>query len=217
MIRMQHHLLISTVLLVTPLSATLACSSEPILGSICTVGFTFCPRGWAEANGQLLSIAQNTALFALLGTTYGGNGQTTFALPDLRGRAIAHTGQGPGLSNLDQGQVLGSENTTLIVNNLPPHNHSASSNAAITAKLRGSSGNGSTDSPAGGVLAKQARTNIYGAGPADTDMGPSAIAVNATVATTTSNTGGGQPFDNHQPTLVMRQCIALEGIFPSRN
>src|SRR5215213_5449370 len=97
--------------------------SEPFVGEIRIVGFNFAPRGWAMCNGQILPIAQNTALFSLLGTTYGGNGQTTFALPDLRSRVPIHFGQGPGLSNYDLGQVSGTESDTLIVNNLPAHTH----------------------------------------------------------------------------------------------
>src|SRR4051794_22295228 len=97
---------------------------EAFIGQITIFAGNFAPRGWALCNGQLLAIAQNTALFSILGTTYGGNGQTTFALPDLRGRAPVHAGQGPGLSNYDLGQVGGSESTTLLQTQLPPHTHS---------------------------------------------------------------------------------------------
>src|SRR6478672_10112699 len=97
--------------------------SEPFLAEIIMFAGNFAPRGWAFCQGQILSIAQNTALFSLLGTTYGGNGQTTFALPDLRGRVPVGTGQGPGLSNYDLGQVSGSESVTLTVSQMPAHNH----------------------------------------------------------------------------------------------
>src|SRR5215831_8639728 len=109
--------------------------SEPFLGMIILVGFTFPPRGWAFCQGQLLPISQNTALFSLLGTTYGGNGQTTFALPDLRGRVPVGFGQGPGLSNYTQGQVGGVENVTLAINQMPIHTHALGSIQA-TAKAR---------------------------------------------------------------------------------
>src|SRR5689334_14491352 len=105
-------------------------SDTPLLASIAIFAGNFAPRGWALCNGQILPIAQNTALFSLLGTTYGGNGQTTFALPDLRGRAPIGTGQGPGLSNVDLGQVGGTENVTLLTSNMPMHNHSLNASSA---------------------------------------------------------------------------------------
>src|SRR5947209_8680014 len=113
-------------------------SSEPFLASIAIFAGNFAPRGWALCNGQILPIAQNTALFSLLGTTYGGNGQTTFALPDLRSRAPIGAGQGPGLSNIDLGQVGGTENVTLLTSNMPMHNHSL--NASTTAADTGTPG-----------------------------------------------------------------------------
>src|ERR1044071_8835547 len=117
--------------------------SEPFLGQLLTVPYNFSPRGWAFCNGQILPIAQNTALFSLLGTTYGGNGQTTFALPDLRGRAAISSGQGPGLQSYDLGQVGGVENTTLNINQMPQHFHtvsplSVSSASKLTAPAAGS-------------------------------------------------------------------------------
>ncbi|HEX2011138.1 MAG TPA: tail fiber protein [Roseateles sp.] len=178
-----------------------ACSSEPLLGSICVVPYTFCPRGFAEASGQLLPIAQNTALFSLLGTTYGGDGRTTFALPDLRGRGPVGTGTGPGLGTIDLGQVGGQENAQLTVAQMPAHSHSA--------QLRGSSAAGNTDSPAGAVSAKLARSNIYSSGAADTNMGANAVVL--------GSSGNGQPFPVRNPYLGLRHCIAMEGIFPSRN
>ena len=118
--------------------------SEPFLGQIMLVGFNFAPVGWALCNGQILSITQNTALFSLLGTTYGGNGTTTFALPDLRGRAAVGFGQGPGLSNYDLGQSTGTETVTLTVGQMPAHNHMVAANAA----------NGNVSSPSGADLAQ---------------------------------------------------------------
>lgn len=172
--------------------------SEPFLGMIAIYGFNFAPRGWAMCNGQILPIAQNTALFSLLGTTYGGNGQTTFALPDLRGRWANHVGQGPGLSSYDQGQVGGTESTTLTVNQMPSHNHNSTTPATAA------DGN-SIDPAAGAVFG--AGTSIYIAAAATIQMSP----------TPTSLTGGNQPFQILQPYLTLNFCIALEGIFPSRN
>lgn len=179
---------------------------EPFIGQICLFPYNFAPRGWAFCNGQILSISQYTALFSLLGTTYGGNGQTTFALPDLRGRVPVSSGQGPGLSNYDLGQVGGSEGVTLNVNQLPSHNHMlmGSGNAATVNSLNGNvlaSSNGTTgDEQAVGV-----NTYTTAGSPATAD--PSSI----------SQTGGNQPAPIVQPYLAMNYCIALEGIFPSRN
>ena len=175
--------------------------SDPFLGEIRLVGFTFAPQGWALCDGQLLSIAQNTALFSLLGTTYGGNGQTTFALPDLRGRVPIHPGQGPGLSNYVLGEQSGSENVTLNASQLPGHNHPlASSNQ------QGSSSDPSGNFPA--VLNDPAGTiavNGYLAS-SNSTLNPAAIGV----------TGGNQPHSNIQPFLCVNFIICLQGIYPSR-
>ena len=168
--------------------------SEPFLGQIQAFGFNFAPRGWAFCSGQILSIAQNTALFSLLGTTYGGNGQTTFALPDLRGRTPLHMGQGPGLSSYDLGQVAGTESVTLLSTQMPAHNHTHVA----------SSGPPADNLPGGNFVAAAA---IYAASPGDSVMAPSSIGI----------AGGNQPHPNMQPYLVLNWCIALEGIFPSRN
>ncbi len=166
--------------------------ADPFLGEIKMFGGNFAPNGWALCNGQLLAIAQNTALFALLGTQYGGNGTTTFALPDLRGRAPVHFGQGPGLSLYDIGQTGGAESVTLSVAQLPPHGHD----------LHGSTRDEETDRTDGAL---NAHGGIYANGPPDTTMGP---AVGAT--------GGGQGVDVRSPYLGVNFIIALVGIFPSR-
>lgn len=171
--------------------------SEPFLGMIATFGFNFAPRGWAFCSGQILPIAQNTALFSLLGTTYGGNGQTTFALPDLRGRRAIHFGQGPGLSNYDLGQVSGTETATLTVNQMPPHTHSF---APLSANFTADAGKPNGNVPAS-VSSYTSPANINGA------MAPG----------NTGPAGGGQPFSILDPYLALNFCIALEGIFPSRN
>ena len=171
---------------------------QPFLGMIALFGFNFAPRGWALCNGQLLQISQNSALFSLLGTMYGGDGRTNFALPNLQGRVPIHFGQGPGTSQYQIGQVGGSEATTLTAQNLPSHNHS----------LNAVSETGETSDPTGaflgntGALDKEYRTSGTGV-----VMNAGAIGV----------TGGNQPLDIVQPYLVVNYCIALQGIFPSRD
>ncbi len=171
---------------------------EPFLGQIMYFGFNFAPRGWAHCDGQLLPISQNTALFSLLGTIYGGDGRTTFALPDLRGRVPLHMGTGAGLTPRPIGQRSGVENMTLSVNNLPSHNHS----------LVVSTANGNTASPEGNFIAN--------AGAFDNDF-DSNVGTGAMNSDSVTNTGGGQSFSIIQPYLVVNACIALTGIFPSRS
>jgi len=171
---------------------------EPFIGSIVLFCGNFAPKGWATCDGQLLSIAQNSALFSILGTTFGGDGRTTFALPDLRGRVPLHPGAGPGLSSYSLGQSIGSESVTLLATQMPAHNH------AVAAPC--SDGAPSTASPVGAVLANQDQTPFFAAsGTAAMAGGTSAIA------------GGSQPHENRQPLLAINFIIALEGIYPSRN
>ncbi len=171
---------------------------NPFLGMIALFGFNFEVRGWAYCNGQLMSIAQNTALFSLLGTYYGGDGRTTFALPDLRGRVPIHFGQGLGLSDYVLGQVSGVESTTLTINNMPAHNHT----------LNAVSEPGDTSAPAGALLGYTgALDKEYKASGTLVQMNPAAIGVS----------GANVPLDVLQPYLVLNYCIALEGIYPSRN
>jgi len=173
--------------------------SEPYLGEIRMAGFNFAPRGWALCNGQLMSIAQNTALFSLLGTSYGGDGQTTFALPDYRGRAPMHWGSGPGLTPRVIGEASGSETVTLISTEMPQHTHLVNTTATP----------GTQVAPGGGFLAAQARGGaaVYGATADGTTLSPQAVGI----------AGGSQPHNNLQPYLVVTFIIALNGIFPSRN
>jgi microcystin-dependent protein len=176
--------------------------SEPYIGQIQAFGFDFAPRGWALCNGQLMSIAHNTALFSLIGTTYGGDGVTTFALPDLRGRAPTHWGQGPGLSDYEMGEMYGQQTHTLISTEMPAHNHILMANAGTA---------DASDQPANNLLcqAHDASTgsgiNVYSPH-ANTTMSPMAISVS----------GGSQPHNIQGPRLTISFCIALEGIFPSR-
>lgn len=172
---------------------------DPLLGSIYMFGFGFAPRGWATCDGQILPISPNTALFSLLGTTYGGNGQTTFALPDLRGRVPIHQGQGPGLSPYSLGQVSGSETVTLTIAEMPAHNHGVRANSAA----------GDSGAPENAIFANSGATDreYLTSGVANVSMSPQII----------TPTGGSQPHPNLQPYLTINFCIALEGIYPSRN
>lgn len=176
-------------------SNTVAQANSQFLGQIKAVSFNFAPQGWAQCNGQLLPINQNQALFALLGTQYGGNGQTTFALPDLRGRAIVSPGQGSGTLNVSQGELGGSELTTLTVNNLPAHSHSIPASS-----LAGTTSVPTNNFPANsGVLDKEYTT------------------VSNSSMANTGTTGGSQSINNMKPFAPVFYIIALQGIFPSRN
>ena len=172
---------------------------DPLLASIILFAGNFAPRGWAFCQGQLLPISQNQALFSLLGTTYGGNGQTTFALPDLRGRAPIGMGQGPGLSNIDLGQSGGAESVTLTSSQMPSHTHALN---AVT-----DNGDGSTPTNSllahSGALDKEFKANTNG----NTTMHPTAIGA----------AGGSQPASIVSPYLGMNYIIALQGVFPSRD
>jgi len=172
--------------------------AEPFLGQIMCAGFNFAPRGWAFADGRLLPIATNTALFSLLGTSYGGDGRTTFALPDLRGRVAMGAGQGPGTSLHSLGEQGGNETQQITVNQLPPHSHNVLPQA--------SSLDANSISPSNKVPATKARTTLYADPTPGTTMAPS----------TTTPTGSGQPISVMQPYTTFSCFIATEGIFPSR-
>ena len=175
-----------------------AAQSEPFIGQLMLTGANYCPRGWAQADGQILSIAQNTALFSLFGTTYGGNGQTTFALPDLRGRAPIHQGTGPGLSNYVEGQVGGRESFTITTNQMPAHNHG----------VQATNVTGDKGGPQGRYLAGQVGdNNPYHDGPPNRVMAADMI----------QPSGGGQPVNQRGPYLTMMWCVAMQGIFPPHN
>jgi microcystin-dependent protein len=177
---------------------------EGVLAVVTCFAANFNPRFWAFCNGQLLVINQNTALFSLLGTTYGGNGTTTFALPDLRGRTAISAGQGPGLSNYTLGQSSGAASISLLPTNLPPHIH----NGAITLQLPASQNDGIDPTPNSGYPARF--TGAYATTANATMQDP---AYNATIG----NAGGGQPLGIRSPFLAMNYIICLSGIFPSRN
>jgi microcystin-dependent protein len=186
---------------------------DPFIGQIIAVGFNFAPVGWAQCNGQLLSIQQNSALFALLGTTYGGDGRSTFGLPDLRGRTLVGVGQGPGLSNYDWGQRSGAENVTLNVNQIPAHTHAATVAVTVNAGVGGTFG-----SAAGGkaLASEQPRVPAPPAIYTDAANGATLRPDAATATATVAPTGGTQPHSILQPSLAVYYIIATQGIFPSR-
>jgi microcystin-dependent protein len=170
--------------------------SEPFIAEIRIVAFTFAPRGWAFCDGQLLQISQNTALFSLVGTTYGGDGRVTFGLPNLKGRAPMHSGNGPGLTPRREGQTGGVPTVALSAAQMPNHTHSA----------QGSLGEMNQSQPAGHLWG----SNELGDHFRDAPNVPMAADV-------LDSTGGGQAHNNWQPCLVLNFCIALVGVYPSRN
>ena len=177
--------------------------SQPFIGEIQLFGFNFNPRGWAFANGATLPISQNTALFSLLGTIYGGNGQTTFQLPNFAGRAGCEQGQGPGLTPRSLGEAFGVNTVTLTSTQIPQHNH------GVNAYSQTASGSGSHTPVANGglsFLATSTSSKTYIATPLNTQLAPNMI---------TPSQGGGFPHENQQPYLGVNFCIALQGIYPS--
>lgn len=178
--------------------------SNPFVAEIRIFPFNFAPKGWAFCDGQILPLSQNTALFSLLGTTYGGNGRSTFALPNLQGRAPMHPGQGPGLSLHDLGEMSGTDSVTLLQTEMPVHTHAI-------ACLDGSRTKGQIGIPALGILAKSggaSPVNAYTSG-ASSNAQLNAAAV--------APAGGNQPHNNMMPYLTLNFCIALQGVFPPRS
>lgn len=200
MLKLSRRTLASLSVLFALFTMPAFAQADPYLGEIRCFGFNFAPKGWAVAAGQIMAISQNTALFALLGTTYGGDGQTTFALPDLRGRVIIGYGQGAGLSDHFIGEQGGSETTTLTVAQMPAHSHTVAPLGANT--------DATSVSPAGMMPAAKARTTLY------TNVTSNVVPM---ASTTTSSVGGNQPIPILPPYLTMNCDIALEGIFPSQN
>jgi microcystin-dependent protein len=175
--------------------------ADPFVAEIRIFPFNFAPKGWAWCDGQLMPLSQNTALFSLLGTTYGGNGKSNFALPDLQGRAPMHPGQGPGLSLHDLGETGGSETVTLLESEIPSHSHTRNASTAAADEE-------GQKSPAGAVPGGQQGSNqLYGTLSSNlVQMAPESLAP----------AGGDQPHNNMQPYLTFYFCIALQGVFPPR-
>lgn len=172
--------------------------ADPFVAEIRIFPFNFAPKGWAWCDGQLLPLSQNTALFSLLGTTYGGNGKTNFALPDLQGRAPMHPGQGPGLSLHDLGETGGSETVTLLESEIPSHSHGLMAQGAPA----------DTNVPGGNTIAR-----VIGASPYLPPAGASLVSM---AGQALAPAGGDQPHNNMQPYLTFYFCIALQGVFPPR-
>lgn len=203
-----------------PIQAQATCSTEPYLGSICMTAATFCPQGYAQASGQLMAINQNQALFSLVGTQYGGDGQTTFGLPDLRGRTPVGLGQGNGLSMVTQGQLRGSETSSLSIAHLAHHNHAVTIQASSASIPVSSSTQGNAAAPdaqypylaaSGGGQGKAAIWSSSMTAPVslagEINVGPVLV----------SSAGLGQPFSNLPPQIGLRYCIATQGMFPLRD
>jgi len=218
---------------VATLAPRTAAAQSHYLGEVKWVAFDVIPNGWAPCDGAILSIAQNTGLFALLGTTYGGNGLSTYALPDMRGRFVNHHGQGPGLSGYDLGQVGGHESHQLTVGDLPAHAHTVNDHAhaipSLPIDVKASSGAATTAAASGQLLATGTLSNgnglkvtgVYGAGPADVSLGPGAAATLAgttgPAGATTSATGNDQAHPMMPAFLTLRCIIATKGAFPPRS
>jgi microcystin-dependent protein len=173
--------------------------ADPFVAEIRIFPFNFAPKGWAWCDGQLLPLSQNTALFSLLGTTYGGNGKSNFALPDLQGRAPMHPGQGPGLSLHDLGETGGSETVTLLESEIPSHAHTANGQNSFS----------NLNDAAGAVMARP-----FGGGNLYTPSVPASVVPMA--AESLAPAGGDQPHNNMMPYLTFYFCIALQGVFPPR-
>jgi len=170
--------------------------ADPFVAEIRIFPFNFAPKGWAFCDGQILPISQNTALFSLLGTTYGGDGKSNFALPNMQGNAPMHPGQGPGLSLHDLGEVGGSQTVTLLQSEMPVHTHSLMAQTI-------DQGDNRIPSP----TLNLGNTQMYHAGPSTAQMNPLAVSL----------AGGDQPHNNMQPFLTLNFCIALQGVFPPRS
>lgn len=176
--------------------------ADPFVAEIRIFACNFAPTGWAMCNGQILPLSQNTALFSLLGTTYGGNGQTTFALPNIQGGGAMHQGQGPGLSDRFLGEAAGEDTVTLLTTEMPAHAHQFGGSQAVAGTALTPTGNVWAEAPAG----RGGFVNIYGT-PANVALNPNCLTL----------AGGSLPHNNLQPYLALNFCIALQGVFPPRS
>ena len=188
---------------------------DPFIGQIQPFGFNFAPRGWAKCDGQLIAISSNSALFSLLGTTFGGDGRTTFGLPDLRGRSIVHIGHGPGLSTITWGERGGVEQLYVTQANMPAHAHSLTNGVAdVTVYTKEDTGDSvnETDNGANCLSTGGATPQIYQEDPTGADK-LGAVQISGT----TNLAGASIPLQSRNPFLGINVCIALQGIFPSRS
>jgi microcystin-dependent protein len=199
--------------------------ADPFIGEIKMAGFNFAPANWALCNGQLLSINQNAALYALIGNTYGGDGQTTFALPNFQGRVPVHQGQAvPNGHAYGLGEIGGSENVSLTINNMPAHNHDLNTTVRTQVKLSLPANNNEGDSDVPGsdkILAKMSKglstVNGYTSAAPDTQLKAASTSADIPIAAPTQAVGASQPVSILQPCLTVNFIIALQGVFPSRS
>ena len=200
---------------------------DPFIGQIIMFAGNFAPRDWAFCDGQLLPISQNQSLYSILGITYGGDGRTTFGLPDFRGRVPIGQGQGNGLTTRRMGEQIGIEEVTLSTAQMPIHSHAAKttiSGSSVAAKLNASSAEGTTNVPLNNYLAMptniaRSSVNMYGSS-ADVEMANDAIKIDVSglsAETTVNQTGGNSAHNNIQPSLVMNYIICVNGVYPPRN
>jgi len=223
--------LLAAAICLYALSKQVIAGPDPFVGEISYVGFNFAPKGWAKCDGQLLPVNQYSALYSLLGTAYGGDGRTNFALPDMRGRVPIHQGTGPGLSNYVIGQKSGAETATLSIGNLPAHSHTATatststvSGGSISSTLKAVNSDATEKNAQGNSLANAAGlSKAYSTTAPNVSMNAGSIdstLSGLTIATTTEvtigSTGSNQPFSIKQPYQVVNCIIALEGTYPSR-
>ena len=193
--------------------------SDPFIGQISMFAGNFAPRGWAFCNGQLLSVSQHTALFSILGTTYGGNGQTTFALPNLQGRVPVHIGQSPDTSNYMLGEAGGVESVTLTISQMPAHSHLVTETGSGSLQVAGIGSNASTTpSPTNNILGASAAGGSPSAAIWSDELNDPVSLANPINANFIAQlAGGSQPFSIRNPYLGMNFIIALEGLYPTRN
>ena len=207
--------LATTTMLCLGLSTeTVVAGPEPYIGDIIMVGQSWCPRGWARTDGSVLNIADYQALFSILGATYGGNGRTTFALPDLRSRTPVGNGTGPDLAPVAPGEKFGQERVTLTEQQMPAHTHTATSTAQTT--LNATTAIADQQSPDGNAIAELPQGRAFSSnGTLNATLRADTGAT--TVTTTIGSAGGSQPVNLHQPSLGVTFCIAVQGLYPPRN
>lgn len=201
-------------LLLLSLYAIPAFAQDGYIGEIRMFAGAFAPSGWAFCDGSLLPVSSNTALFSIIGTIYGGDGRTNFALPDLRGRVAIQAGSGPGLSTYREGQKGGAESVTLTANQIPAHDHQVTAESSTEVKVQVNSTESESQTPGGNYLAKSQVTSYI-------DNGDGTYLANPEATTTTTITqqkvGGSQAHENRPPYLAINYIICLKGVFPSRN
>lgn len=222
---------VAGALCVTAPTPAQACSptSDVYIGTVCQVAFTFCPKGYEEANGQTMEISQNNALFALIGTTYGGDGRVSFRLPDFRGRTMAHVGTGIALTPTYLGEIRGREEVTQVIDQMAHHGHNATfvQEPGTGTEVKVSTQQGSKDTPAAGdylgtvydsgTFSKMPQWVPSGSAAPTVKMGGVTAGTPGAASVTVFSTGGAQPMDILNPQLVVRFCIATEGVFPPRS